>query len=184
MNFWVGSFQEGACSGMLGKGRRMCRTYGARAFWALFPALTGWANFCRAYGAGFGGIGKNGHTRPQDRNSHVNVWRRDPGRAAPRKANSEARCRAEDPSAGLRTSGGATLKPETKTAKSKEPARVRSCEERRRRQDAALKTRRLGSGRAAALHFNHTPEVRREADVCGSAMSASQYRTGAREWEK
>jgi len=28
---------------------RTCRTYGARAHWEFFPALTRWANFCRAY---------------------------------------------------------------------------------------------------------------------------------------
>ena len=29
----------------------MCRAYGARCSNDFFPALTGWANFCRAYGA-------------------------------------------------------------------------------------------------------------------------------------
>ena len=30
---------------------RVCRTYGARCTNDFFPALTGWANFCRAYGS-------------------------------------------------------------------------------------------------------------------------------------
>jgi hypothetical protein len=31
--------------------RSLCRTYGARACWELFPALTRWAKLCRANGA-------------------------------------------------------------------------------------------------------------------------------------
>jgi hypothetical protein len=53
----LGGFLEfefgGVAEGVVGaEEEEMCRTYGACFFIPGFPALTGWANFCRAYGTG------------------------------------------------------------------------------------------------------------------------------------
>ena len=34
-----------------GQNQKLCRAYGAKFSWPFFPALTGWASFCRASGA-------------------------------------------------------------------------------------------------------------------------------------
>jgi hypothetical protein len=52
----------------------LCRTYGARRiFWAVYPALTRWANLCRAYGACLGGKGR--FLRTADRWRQSGDWR-------------------------------------------------------------------------------------------------------------
>jgi hypothetical protein len=65
--------------------RKMCRTYGARGCVKWYPALTRWANLCRAYGAGFLrgelGVKAQGSKRIPLYARNDGFWRRQRGRA-------------------------------------------------------------------------------------------------------